>query len=241
MTSQRVVRRAPRHKARKRLFCFPYAGGSASLFRGWETAFGPDVDVCAVELSGRGGRIDEAPARSWDELMSDVETSLRPWLDVPYVLFGHSLGARIAFETARRAVSTLTPSRVVVSACPSPDRERHENISALSDEAFVARILRLGGTAAEVLEHPELRALFLPILRADYALVDTVPPVDGPIRCPITALAGTEDVDVPQSEVESWERYGSGFRFVAVPGGHLFLVSHRARVVSELGRDLAAD
>ena len=114
--------RTPNAQARLRLFCFPYAGAGASVFRAWTGAFGPDIEVCPVQLPGRETRHHEPSLRSFNELVPAVAAGLEPWLDRPFALFGHSLGGVVAYETARWLEATLgrSPAHLFISARRAP-------------------------------------------------------------------------------------------------------------------------
>ncbi len=213
-----------------RLFCFPCAGGSAVLYRDWQAALPPAVEVCAVELPGHGLRLQEPPLRRMEALVSALVTGLVPYFDRPMVFFGHSMGALIAFELARglRAAGSPLPGALWVSShrapqLPNPDRTHH----LLSDSQLAEKIRRLGGTPPAVLEHPELLELILPTLRADFEVLDTYEYRAGPpFDIPVVALGGLNDLPLPRSQLEPWgEQTRGAFSVRMFPGGHFYLQS----------------
>lgn len=237
--------RRPRAAARLRLFCFPYAGGSAAVFRDWPAELPEEVEVCAVQPPGRERRLSEPAYLRMAPLVEGLVEVLRPLLDRPFVLFGHSLGAKVAFEMARRLreLGAPEPAHVLASGCraphmPSSERPLHD----LPHDELIDELHRLGGTPPAVLEHEELMELLLPLLRSDFELVETYTYEPGePLACPLSAFGGTDDQEVPGDAVEGWSRMTCGaFRFRMLEGGHFFLHERRRDLLAEVRRDLAA-
>jgi medium-chain acyl-[acyl-carrier-protein] hydrolase len=233
----------PNPEALLRLFCFPYAGGSALIYRSWPQHLPPGVEVCAVQLSGRGQRINEPPFRSLDALIPALAAALRPHLDRPFAFFGHSMGALVSFELARylRGHGGAAPEHLFVSghAAPRPGRRR-EKIFDLPEPEFKEQLRRLNGTPHEVLEHPELMELLLPLLRADFSVCDTYVYAERqPLDCPITAFGGLGDASVSREDVEAWAAQTAGdFSVRMLPGDHFFLHESEALLLNLLGREL---
>lgn len=209
------------------LFCLPYAGGSAASFRDWSTlAARLDVEVLAVELPGHGRRVGDPPVLDVDEISAAIAATV----DRPYVVFGHSLGARLAFEVCRQLCQReqREPLRLCVSGTPGPRLDRiGVGDSRLPDAALLARVEQMGGTPATVLRDPELRALFLPVIRADFVWGDTYRYRPGPpLRCPISAFAGSADLEAPVDQMATWAAETTGpFRMHVLDGDHFFLHS----------------
>jgi len=230
---------------RLRLFCFPYGGGGASVFRGWQEALPPDVDVCPIQLPGREGRIRESCFTDVRALVACMAPEIVPFLDRSFAFFGHSMGALISFELCRylRAAYSIAPQGLFVSAYPAPRVRDSENAwYDLPEPEFLERMKRLGGTPGEVLDHPELMQLMLPLLRADVEMVQTYVYSDAPLlSVPITAFAGLNDPEVPLSDVERWrEETTSRFALHTIPGDHFFVHSERAVLLEQLASALAA-
>jgi medium-chain acyl-[acyl-carrier-protein] hydrolase len=208
-----------------RLFLFPHAGRGASIFRLWPEYLPPDVEVCAVELPGREQRLRDRPYTRMEPLVAALEQHLTPYLDVPFALFGHSFGASVAFELARKLRHERL-RRLFVSARRAP-REPGDGVTvhALPDAQLVARILKMGGTPSGVLDDPELRALFAQIIRADFSVMETnVYRPQQLLDVPITALCGTADSHASREQVASWRHETSAeFDLHVVEGGHFFL------------------
>lgn len=224
---------------RRRLVCFHHAGGGPSLFRQWHDHFPPDTEVLAVALPGRETRITERPVTQMRALAGMLREVLP--LDLPFAFFGHSLGAVVSFELARQLHEhgLPVPQRLFVSASPAPHLCRREISRArLSDVELLQLLERLGGTPKEILEHPEFRDMVLSILRADFDLIDEYSvPEDCTMRLPITAYAGTDDINVSLGRVQAWERWATdGFSCHEFTGDHFYLVRHRAALTGSVLR-----
>ena len=224
---------------RVRLFCFPFAGGSGLTYRPWHDGLPQQIGVHAVQLPGRGPRLAEAPIDDMEALLDAFMPSLLPLLDRPFALFGHSMGAAIAYETARRLASRhrLHPVRVFVSARAAPVRSsRRAETFALNDEAFRARLRLLGGTPEEVLREPELMAMFLPMLRADFRLNDLYAPAPGPnLVCPMTVFGGRDDPVVHIDELDAWRNLAGGeYERIMFEGGHHYFRDAQADLLAAI-------
>jgi medium-chain acyl-[acyl-carrier-protein] hydrolase len=233
----------PNPEASLRLFCLPYAGGSALIYRSWPHKLPPGVEVYAVQLPGRGHRMKESPFLSVTSLVAALAEALRPHLDKPFAFFGHSMGALSSFELARhlRRHEGLAPEHLFVSGRSAPQfGKRGEILYNLPDDELVEHLRRLNGTPREVLEHPELMELMLPLLRADFSVCDTYTYTDEPpLDCPITAFGGLGDVNVPRADLESWAAQTSGpFSLRMLPGDHFFLHENEATLLHVLAREL---
>jgi medium-chain acyl-[acyl-carrier-protein] hydrolase len=240
-----VVRPRPAPSPRLRIFCFAHAGGGASTYRLWAQDVPPDVDVAAVQLPGRESRWRDQPFTDVRQVVPAIAEGVRPLLDVPFVLFGHSLGGLLAFQLAAalRASGGPQPLRLVVSAHRAPDRPNpHSPVSHLGDDAFLQEVgRRYGGVPAAVLESPELLALVLPTLRADIRMFEGYvhAPV-APLSCPITALGGTEDKYVVADELAGWQdQTTGGFAMRLLPGDHFYLAERRAEVLRSVLEDVS--
>ena len=235
----------PVDAARLRLVLFPYAGGRPAAFRSWPLDLPADVEVVAVSYPGRGARLGEAPVRRADALAAQVAAALAPGLDVPTAFFGHSMGALVAFETARalrrgglRQPVLLCPSGQAAPDLPVTDHPLH----ALPDDAFVAALSGMGGTPPEILASRELMTLLLPSLRADFELCERYRFAPEPLLdIPFVAFAGTHDAEAPESDVSRWEAHTTAPATLhRVAGGHFFLHDAEPVVCGMLAEALAA-
>ncbi len=231
----------PNPGAGMRLFCFPYAGGSARIYRSWARHLPPFVEVCPVQLPGRDGRIAEPPLSELARLVPECGKALRPYFDRPFAFFGHSMGALLAFELAHhlQAEYGLRPEHLFASGRSAPHRGRKErHIYDLPTDELIEELRELKGTPPEVLEHPELLNLMLPLLRADFALSDTYTYTErSPLSCALTGLGGLRDAEVSREHLEAWRELTSGsFTLRMFPGDHFFIHSDEALLLDALAR-----
>ncbi len=237
----------PKSEARLRLFCFPYAGGSASVFRLWSELLPPQIEVWPVQLPGREKRLSEKPFERLDPLIDTLMETLLPYFEMPYAFFGHSMGALISFELTRalRANDATTgPVRLCVSGHRAPHLPHTLPLTYnLPEHRFIEELQRLQGTPEEVLQHPELLQLLFPLLRADFAVCETyIYTPQAPLACPISAFGGLRDENVSCESLEAWrdQTYGScTVRFFE--GGHFFLKNEQEPLLRMLTYDLLAD
>jgi medium-chain acyl-[acyl-carrier-protein] hydrolase len=226
-----------------RMFCFPYAGGSAMVFNKWAELLPSTVQVISVELPGRGPRLREPFLVSLPAMIDKLEEVTMPLLDKPFVFFGHSMGAMIAFELARalRRRRGKQPQALFMAGRRAPQLPKIEPISYnLPHDEFIEELIKLDGTPKEVIEHAELMELMIPLLRADFQLVQTYEYLtDSPLRCPITVYGGLQDHETTREMLLSWkEQTTSRFALHMLPGDHFFIRSARAQLLGLLTREL---
>jgi medium-chain acyl-[acyl-carrier-protein] hydrolase len=229
----------PNPPARVRLFCFPYAGGSAAIFRNWHKHLPEYVEVCPVQLPGRSSHMSGPPFTNLAALIEPLARALRPYLDKPFAFFGHSMGAIISFELARylRKRFLPRPLHLFVSGRTAPQiPEEDPGDYDLPEPEFMQRLRNLNGTPREVLDHPELMELMIPLLRADFALIQTYAySPEPPLNIPITVFGGTEDTEVAQQHLEAWrEQTNSSFALRMLSGDHFFLLNAESQLLSLL-------
>lgn len=216
---------------RPRLFCLPYAGGGASIYRRWSEWL-PEVDVLPVRLPGREMRMREPLFESLDDLVAQLADALAEFTEVPYALFGHSMGGLIAFELieALERRGRPKPRLLCVSARPSPGTESPEEwrrAPNLPDDEFCRFLEGLTPANAVHLAEASLRALMLPILRADFRLCASWQPrADARVDVPILALSGIDDPYVEPSAMEGWRDVTRcSFEHRTLAGDHFFVTS----------------
>ncbi len=213
-----------------RLVCFPFAGGGAQSFRAWPAQLPVAVELCAVQLPGREMRLREAPFSDTGALVRALVPALLPYLDKPFVLFGHSMGALIAYEAARllHAQSGLTPQRLIVSARVAPHCSLlRAPINRLPQAEFMEGLRNLNGTPAEVLQDDSLMTLIAPMLRADLAIHEEYSHQPGPaLPCDVLAFGGLRDPEAGRAGLNAWREVTAGsFALRMLPGDHFFIQS----------------
>jgi medium-chain acyl-[acyl-carrier-protein] hydrolase len=229
---------------RVRLICFPHAGGGASSFRQWPSLLPPDVDACLIQLPGRENRLAERPFSHVLPLVETLVRVLEPVLHQPFALFGHSMGALVAFELARalRASGAPQPIHLLVAGRQPPQMPNIEPpIGGLPDDDFLAEVRRLNGTSDAVLGHPELMRLMTPLLRADIGVCETYQYADAPpLQCPLSVFAARSDAGAPPDRMAGWSRQTTArCRLHTFIGDHFFVQREAAAVVARVARDLA--
>nr|WTB28345.1 alpha/beta fold hydrolase [Streptomyces sp. NBC_00830]WTB35737.1 alpha/beta fold hydrolase [Streptomyces sp. NBC_00830] len=230
----------PAERPAARLFCFPHAGGSATYFFPLARALPAGVEVVAVQYPGRQDRRGEPCVDDLRQMADAVAAELDEWLDVPFALFGHSMGATVAYETAlllERQGSA--PHTLFASGRRAPSRVRDEQVHLRSDAGLIDEIKNLGGTDPRMFDDELIRAM-LPSLRADYRAVETYRcEPGGLLRCPVVVLTGDADPHVTDDEARAWRSHTAGaFELLRYPGGHFFLNEHAAPVISEISTRL---
>jgi len=229
----------PNPEAELRLFCFPYAGGSSQIFRSWSNSLPPTIEICSLELPGRGSRFLETPFTQLEPLVEAIAFAILPYCDRPFAFFGHSMGALVSFELARilRKKYGLSPVHLFVSGhrapqIPDPDPP----IYALPEAEFIEELRYLKGTPQAVLENTELMELILPILRADFEAIETYSYTQElPLNCPIAVFGGLQDDSVSIQELQAWQQQTStGFSLKMLPGDHFFIQSCEAILLDAL-------
>ncbi|MFD3946017.1 thioesterase II family protein [Streptomyces sp. NPDC058579] len=210
------------------LFCFPHAGGAASALRSLAQTLTGTFDVLVAQYPGRQDRRLEAPFDDIGRLADALAVEVSRRAEGPYALFGHSMGALLAYEVARRLAEDRGPAALVLSArgAPTPEPGRHDRLR--TDDEIVRAVSRLGGTMPEVLHDPELREMVMPALRADYRALSSYTWRPGPpLTVPFTLLVGAGDPVVDVEQVERWAEFTTaGARTHVLAGGHFYLDAH---------------
>lgn len=233
----------PNPNPKLRLFCFPYAGAGAFIYKGWADHLPDTIEVWPVQLPGRGRRFKESPYTRIDSLVEDISQAMAPLLDLPFAFFGHSLGALVSFDLTRKLRNEfrLQPSHLFVSGSRAPHITRDDPITYnLPDDQFINELKRLNGTPREVLQHPELLRLMITTLRADFEISETyISSAMSPLDCPITAFSGWEDEEAPKGDVEAWKyQTTASFNLLMMPGDHFFLHTSESLLLQTLSKEL---
>lgn len=224
-----IAYRKPNPRAQLRMFCFHYAGGGAAVFRGWQADLPGEIEVCPIQLPGRESRLREPSFQRLDPILQELPAVLQPLMDLPYVFFGHSMGAIISFELSLRLrrMGWRLPLQLLLSGRRAPHRKDTDPpLHDLPDEEFKRELRQLEGTPQEVLEHPELMELLTPLLRADFAVCETYEhdTQEPPLDLPVSVFGGLTDHKVGKEDLEAWRQYTRGtFKLRMFAGNHFFL------------------
>lgn len=242
--SEWFIRPCLRPRAALRLICIPHAGGNAWVFREWAALLPEWVELWAVQLPGHGHRLRERPIRDFPTLLEQLGVALAPVLEGAFALLGHSMGALLAWELARRCQRAgQEPRALIVSGRNAPQlADAPERLADLDDREIIDRLRRLNCTPEAVLQSAELMELSLPVVRADFAVIESHVYQPGePLNCRLTALGGLRDPQTDLLGLEAWGELGTGrFTLRQFPGDHFFIATHAAMVVRAIGADLAA-
>ncbi|WP_018681292.1 thioesterase II family protein [Actinokineospora enzanensis] len=224
-------------EAKARLICLPHAGGSATFYFPVSRALAPHIEVLAVQYPGRQDRRHEPFLTTIDTFAEQIATLLQDRRDLPLALFGHSMGAMIAYETARRLEHADIPlTTLFLSGCRAPSRHRPEGVHTRDDQGVMAEMRRLGGTETDLLGDDEVARMVLPVLRNDFRAVETYRYEPGlPLSADILAFTGTDDPIAPVPDVAHWQHHTAGeFEMVTLAGGHFFLTRHQEVILRHL-------
>jgi medium-chain acyl-[acyl-carrier-protein] hydrolase len=237
-----IVYPKPNERASLRLFCFPYAGGGSAIFRKWPDCLLDSIEVGLVQLPGRESRLSERAFTRVAPLVNTIARSLYSHFDKRFAFFGHSMGAIIAFELARelRRLRAPSPDHLIMSGRGAPQLSNDLPTYNLPDPEFLSELKRLNGTPKEVFRNAELIRLMLPLVRADFELIQTYAYSDEPpLDCVITALGGLDDHYVSREELEAWKlQTTNSFRLQFLPGDHFFINTAQRTLLELLSCEL---
>lgn len=237
--------RAPHSSKRLRLFAFPYAGRGASLFFPWRAALPDWIELVAVQLPGREGRISDPAFARLDMIVAALLPAIMPLLDRPYAFFGHSMGALLSYELARalRRQRASAPVALALSGRRAPTMpDPHPPLHVLTDAAFIDTICnRYDGIPQIVRDEPELMRLLLPTLRCDVEAVETYEArPESPLNMPFLLYGGTDDHHAPHDSLAAWRALTTGEAPLRqFPGGHFYLQAEQAALLNDLTGRLA--
>jgi len=219
-----------------RLFCFPHAGGSAYAYRSWSRHLPPEIELVGVEPPGRFERIREPGYRDATALVADLLDNSNSLFDSPFAVFGHSMGALLAFELScqLRARKLRAPSHLFLCGRSAPHRvSRGPALHLLDDDSLWSSACARGGIPVSIQRDVAFQRLYLPLFRCDMELVETYDAAGRPqLDVPITAIGGSDDEDPTADQLAEWASYSSAtFQQRSFPGGHFFLRSEEAQLV----------
>ncbi len=236
-----LVRFSATGTAARRLYCFPFAGGGAATYRTWASTLPDDVEVVFVQFPGRTPGSGDVALRRMIDLVDVACSAIGADADLPYALFGHSMGAATAYEVT---------SRLERSGVPGPDhlfvsgrRSPHEPVTSrpirdLPDAAFIAEMgERYGAIPEAIRNEPDVLAMFLPILRADVAVFETYERLsDHRVTCPVSVFGGADDTNPPPDALAGWSEVTARSVLVEVfPGDHFYLNHQGPAIAARIG------
>ncbi|MGH0631129.1 thioesterase II family protein [Bacillus pacificus] len=219
-----------------KLFCIPYAGGSANVFLDWKDRLS-SYELFPIELAGKGRRFLEPSYSNLNQAINDIFLSIDDEIaDTPYALFGHSMGALYAFELLYKLRDEKRPMPVCTffSGKNPPHIKAKKIRHVLNDDEFLKELRKMGGTPQELLESKELMNLFIPILREDFRITETylLPNKREKIDCPFVILNGKNDELTDSNIMKEWGEYtGKGIQTFDFEGEHFFIQTHVKEVL----------
>jgi len=231
---------APNPAAKIRLFCLPFAGGGASAYRQWSKHFSPEIEVCPIQLPGRENRFSEPAIKNAQQLAQQLANQLQMYANKPFAIYGHSMGALLAFETTRvlQRQGLPMPEVLFLGAHRAAHRPpKRKPMHTLDDNAFIQKLQTFGGFPDEVLASKELVQFLLPTLRADFSLCDSYvfEADDAPLECPMSLFAGEFDEEVTPEDMTDWQIHCAQMaQLHRLDGGHFFLRSHLDALVERM-------
>ncbi|WP_154117326.1 thioesterase II family protein [Paenibacillus monticola] len=222
-----------------KLFCIPYAGGSAVIYHSWKTYLNEQIELIPLELPGRGTKAKQPLQRNVQEIVAGLYDIVKESLkcDEDYAIFGHSMGSTIAFELYHELIKNgfHQPVHFFVSAGRSPDSIKEKIVHNLPEEEFKQVILEYGASSSIIFENEELRSFFVPILRADFEVIENYTSLERnrKIGCGMTAFYGSEDTGIKRTQMGEWKIHASGlWKIHCIPGGHFFIKESPKQVVA---------
>jgi medium-chain acyl-[acyl-carrier-protein] hydrolase len=232
--------------AKMRIFFFHHAGGSSSTYAPWLSLIHPDIQPVFVDLPGRSALYRVQPIDNFSAAVDYLLSEISPYLELPYAMFGHSMGGLLAFELSHRlTIRNCAPVHLFVSACRLPNAERltaSKPRTSFSDEEMIEQLRTLNGTPEVVFKNKEMLSMVLRMMKSDYTLLDSRSPQNYPaLPLPITALGGHEDIFVSTDDIKQWGTFSvdkeksKAFLF---SGGHFFTAQHREQIVGILNDTL---
>ena len=229
-----------------RIFCFPYAGGSALFYARWFRYLDENAEVFPIQLPGRESRIDEPLLRVMSVVINKIVEEISPYMTENTAFLGHSMGSMIAYEVARTLSerNMPMPKHIFLSGAVPPDMIGEcEKIHMLSDEQFCEKLKGYESITSELMKYPEFFKFFLPVIKADFELIETYRfDKKWKMPCPVTVFSGTEDPYVPENALAQWGRFCEQEpQIITYSGNHFFLKEHTAEICRVITDSMKGD
>ncbi|MQB34202.1 thioesterase II family protein [Rhizobium rhizogenes] len=228
----------------RKIICFPFAGAGASIYAPWVKHLDPTITIVPVQLPGHEQLFMDPPLTNVDDVISHLRSNLSTLTNEitnssELLIFGHSLGAILAYAFAR-TLSLDIPSLLIVSGSPAPTNPRTQRSVHLSDHDFLSQVRALSGYDHPALQDEELRELLLPALRADVQMHEEYSPKPPfPVGIPIISVRGSEDALVSKQDAMIWREFTTlSFRYIEVEGDHMYLINKNSSLFEIFQRDL---
>jgi surfactin synthase thioesterase subunit len=240
---QLIKRYNTNSKNKIRIFIFPFAGGRASAFKDWENYFAPEIEICPIQLPGREERYNEALYKNIDDFIQALKEDIVNYTDLPYVFFGHSMGASLCYETCRvlESMGLPLPMHVFLSgASPSIKKFADSYDEEIDDESLLSNLKKFNGIPVEILKDTTLVKIFLNIIRADFLLLKSAYKGSNyKFSMPITVFCGDSDYYVHPDDLKEWNNYTEAYcsQFI-LPGDHFFIFKEKEKLLSHINREL---
>lgn len=229
-----------------KLYFFHHAGGAASNYLSWKKFFGNEFELCPIDLPGRGSRFQEGFCENMEYAVEDIYNKISPQFEEnSYAFFGHSMGTIVEYELMKKIIKNKLrePLHIFFSGrFPPYVVDKKEPIHSLPEDEFINEILKHGGTSSDIFQNKELKEIFMPILRADYKLVETYKySVEiEPVNIDVSILNGRDDENVKNNDIERWKEYSLGnCNFYEFDGGHFYLNSHKSQIAKIINNTLS--
>jgi linear gramicidin dehydrogenase lgrE len=231
-----------------KLFCIPYSGGSANVYYKWKKELKSDIELCPIEIAGRGRRINEPFYETVDEAAEDISDHILKEIneDTNYAIWGHSMGALLAYESYFKLMEKCSkePDHIFFSGRKAPqDEMNHTEYYKLPDDEFLKMVFVYGGNTREIIQNEELAKIFIPILRADFKIAETYTykPRDKKVMCDITVVNGKSDFSVMEVELDKWSKVaGKKCYYHWISGNHFFITENSKETVQYLNQTLSS-
>jgi len=226
------------NRPRGRLVCMPHAGGTAQTYSSWPASLPADIDVFAVQYPGRQDRFGEPLVDDLDRMVEPIVSAIQPFVGEPLAIFGHSMGAFVAYEVAAEVERRYGPvvDLLVVSGAPAPHEKGHGRMHTMSDVELIAEVNRVNVSFEELLSTPGLVEVLLPMIRADYNVFETYVRRDPlPVKAALVAAGGVSDPEVDRAGLQAWSAFATDrFDVIMLPGGHFYLADDEPAFLESL-------